>query len=111
MVAAKDKAHDKLFQHQRMKFGHYYIVEVAFDPNNVVHRAIACEPRTGWPGTPQAKRTVTLFAQGYEAPDGSMVLRDQEIEKLEYFRVVGEIHQMQGKPKVLTTAIEAEKGK
>lgn len=61
------------------EFGKYYVVEVSFEENNPIHRAIMSAWRSG---------DMTLFATGYEQP---IVICAGD---LKWFRVVEEITSM-----------------
>jgi hypothetical protein len=75
----------------RMKFGHYYIVDVAFRENNPTHRAIAFRFRGGHG---KYGATVNLMAEGY----GPAVLENVRLDKLAYFNLIQELTEMQNVP-------------
>lgn len=65
-----------------MKFGHYYVVEVAFAPENPIHRVVACNARDD--------DTVDLLSGSYEEMHESRV----GIKELTHFHVLHEIESM-----------------
>jgi hypothetical protein len=76
----------------QMQFGHYYVVEVAFNKNNPIHRAIAFNAQTGG-------RLVWLMRAGYERRmdhAGHIFEHTMPVDrtKLTHFRVIEEITAM-----------------
>lgn len=73
-----------------LQFGHYYVVDVSFNPNNPIHRAIATPIGRG-------PNHVFLFRLGYESethPGAGGPAMLQNIQNLAHFEIISEIEQM-----------------
>lgn len=79
-------AHPFEFERAKMEFGRYYVVAVAFDADNVIHRAIVTNVRDD--------DSATLFCAGYEPA----ALENVNLRALPYFRVYQPIRAMDGRP-------------
>ena len=72
-----------------LKFGHYYIVEVSFNPHNPIHRAILTDFR--------GMGIATLFRSGYDLDDQQGPGIQIDLSSLAHFKVISEIEEMQPK--------------
>jgi hypothetical protein len=77
--------------HEPLKFGRYYVAEVAWSPNNVIHKAILFDYRGD---------SFSLFEASYTP----MVQENITVERLCYIKVVGEITSMKEPGEFITPA-------
>lgn len=81
------------FRPTDMKFGGWYVVEVAFDESNPIHRAIASSVRTNNMNLVHVggEEMPTISCDLYGNYDG---IKTVKLHKLAFFRVIAEVTDM-----------------